>query len=316
MNDMRAALFDSYGPPDVLYVGRVPVPEPRPGQVLVRVHAVSVNGGELHGRAGRLRLVTGRRFPQRTGIDFAGEVAADAAGFRTGAPVWGALSRTFGAAAEFVAVDADRLAPAPAGTDLIEAAALPAVGTTAITALRDKARLRPGERLLVRGAGGGAGSAVVQLGHSMGAHVTALASAKTCEFVRGLGADEAFDYATTRPADLGRRFDVVLDTVGTDLPAWRGLLAPGGRMVGITFDTRHVLTSLASVAASAVHGRGRIRFFSGNPRRELLADLARRTTSGAIRPVVHEVFPLERIADAHRALETGGVRGKIVVAVR
>jgi NADPH:quinone reductase-like Zn-dependent oxidoreductase len=285
---------------------------------LIRVRATSVNGGELAGRAGRVRLVTAfvdRGFPKRTGIDFAGDVVAVGAGvtqFRIGDPVWGVLARTFGSAAEFVAVPADRLAPAPAGLDLVQAAALPAVGTTAITALRDKARLKEGDRLLVRGGAGGVGSVAVQLGRAYGAHVTALAGARHLDFVRDLGAHEAFDYATSAPGDLGR-FDVVLDTVGAGMADYRRLVAPGGRMVSIAFDSSRILRSLGYVAASTAFGSRRVRFFSGNPGHDLLAELTRLTESGVIRPVVDRSYPLAEIGQAHRALEAGGIRGKLVV---
>lgn len=307
---MRAALYDRYGPPEVLYEGVVPEPVVKPGQVLVRVHGASVNGGELLLRSGGLRPLSGSRFPKRIGIDFAGEVVSGP-GFEPGAHVWGGLPRgTFGSAAEYVAVHPRRIARSPAGLDLVRAAALPGVGATAIIALRDEARLRAGERLLVRGASGGAGSAAVQLGKAYGAHVTALASARNLDFVRSLGADEAIDY-TADPAGLGR-FDVVLDTYGGNARPYRRLLAPGGRMVGIAFRT---VGDIAYLAASVVFGSRRVRFFSGNPGRELLSDLTALVERGAIRPVVEVVYPLDRIAEAHRALETGGVRGKHVVRV-
>ncbi|MFC8126333.1 NAD(P)-dependent alcohol dehydrogenase [Streptomyces sp. NPDC057302] len=320
---MRAALYDGYGSPEVLYEGALPKPVPGPGEVLVRVHAASVNGGELIGRAGKVRLVTGlagRGWPKRTGVDFAGEVAALGSpmpGLSTGDRVWGAMARSqgFGSAAEFVVVRPRQLALAPAGLDLVQAAALPGVGTTVITALRDKARLAAGERLLVRGGSGGVGSVAVQLGRAYGAHVTALAGARNLDFVRDLGADEAFDYATTGAADLGP-FDVVLDTVGTDVGAYRRLLSPGGRMVSVTFDSRRMAASLSYIVASTVFGRRRVRFFSGNPGHQLFAELTRLTQSGAVRPVVDTVYPLADIAGAHRALEAGSIRGKLVVDVR
>ncbi|MFJ5227797.1 NAD(P)-dependent alcohol dehydrogenase [Streptomyces sp. NPDC088400] len=318
MNEMRAALYDSYGPPEVLYVGKVPVPVPQQDEVLVRVHAVSVNGGERHVRAGRVRLMSGRRFPQLTGVDFAGEVAAVGAavtGPREGDRVWGLLPRgRFGSAAEYVAVHPRRISLAPAGLTLAEAVSLPATGTTVITALRDKAGLRPGERLLVRGASGGVGSAAVQFGKALGAHVTALAGPKNLDFIRDLGADEALSYSTVHPSDLGA-FDVILDTVGTRHSAYRKLLAPGGRMVAIAFDTENILSSLSYILASTLHGPRRVRFFSGNPRHKLLAELTRYVETGAIRPAVDTVHPLADIAAAHRALEAGGVRGKHVIQI-
>ncbi|MBU3864210.1 NAD(P)-dependent alcohol dehydrogenase [Streptomyces sp. 4503] len=318
MSEMRAARYDRYGPPEVLYEGTRPKPVAGPREVLVRVHATSVNGGELLGRAGKLKLVTGRKFPQGTGIDITGEIAevgSSVSHLAVGDRVWGATPRgTFGAAAEYVAVRPRQLSVAPEGVDLIRAAALPGVGTTAITALRDKIGLRSGERLLVRGAAGGVGSVAVQLGHALGAHVTGLAGAKALDLVRELGADEAHDYRTTGPTALGP-FDAVLDTVGTGLGAYRELLSPGGRMVSIAFDADRPLSWLGFILLSTVHGSRRVRAFSGNPTHELFADLAAYVEKGAIRPVIDTVHPLSGVAEAHRAMEAGGVRGKHVIQV-
>jgi NADPH:quinone reductase-like Zn-dependent oxidoreductase len=318
MNEMRAALYDRYGPPEVLYEGRVLKPVPGPGEVLVRVHATSVNGGEQLGRMGKFRVVTGlldRGFPKRVGIDFAGEIVeTSVTTYRPGDRVWGALPRRFGSAAEYVAVAATQIAAAPADVDLVQAAALPAVGTTAITALRDKARLRQGERLLVRGASGGVGSVAVQLGHAYGAHVTALANKTHHEAVLALGADEVFDYRTTHPRDLPK-FDVVLDTVGTDLRAYRNLLTPAGRMVAVALDINHITRSISYLLAAKSLSPRRVHFFSGNPTTALFADLTHLTDSGAINPVVDKVFPLADIAKAHETLETTSVKGKLVIQI-
>lgn len=186
------------------------------------------------------------------------------------------------------------------------------MGTTSLTALRDKAGLRAGERLLVRGASGGVGSVAVQLGKALGAHVTGLASAKNLDFVRELGADEALDHRATPLADLNR-YDVILDTVGTEHRALQRRLTAGGRLVSIAFDIDRPVRSISCILGSAVQGRRRVRFFSGNPKHDLLAELTAYVERGDLRPVVDTIRPLAEIAAAHRALEAGGVRGKHVI---
>ena len=282
----------------------------------MRVRTVSVNGGELSARAGRIRLVTGNRFPQGMGVDFAGEIAdpGTTSQFSVGDRVWGVPGRRLGTAAEYVTMPVRKLARIPAELSYAEAVSLMSGGVTAGIALDGKARLRPGERLLVRGGSGGVGSVAVQVGKVMGAHVTALAGGSNLDFVRELGADEVFDDRTTRLEDLGR-FDVVLDTVGTRHRRLRGMLRPGGRMVAIVFDLDHRARSLGYIAASVIFGSRRVRFFSAVPGRSELDDLARLVEAGRVRPVIDTVHTLDEIADAHRALEAGGVRGKHVIQI-
>lgn len=317
MAEMRAAVFDRYGPPEVLHIANVPTPSPKPGEVLVRVLATSVNGGEVQGRAGRLSVVLGRTFPMRTGIDLVGEVVevgADIHDVLVGQTVWAISETPPGTVAEFFAVRRVRLSVAPSTLAAIEAVTIPAGATTAITALRDKIAIRPGERLLVRGATGGVGSFAVQVGKLYGAHVTALVRAESLERARELGADEVIDYRSTALRALGR-FDAILDTAGSDFRAQRKLLNPGGRMVTITIDMNRRLASLAYVLVSRVHGSRRVRIFRGDPNPELLSEVASLADRGVLRPIVAQVFPLDRIADAHRSLEAGGVIGKHVIEI-
>ena len=313
MTDMRAVLYDRYGPPEVLRVARLPIPRPERDQVLVRVLATTVNGGELFGRAGRVPMFLGRQFPKRLGLEFVGDIVdigSAVTDLGQGQRVWGTMPEpVFGAAAEYVAVAAARVVSAPANLTPVEAVTLIVGGTTAITALRDHARLQPGERMLIRGASGGVGSVAVQLGSLFGGRITALAGRGSFDFVRDLGADEVIDYRNTRPEDLGR-FDVVLDvTTGGEQWRYRRLLAEGGRMVAIGLDADHLIRSFGYLAVSAVHGSRRVRFFRGNPDRALLSELARYAEIGAVRPVVDRVFGLDRITEAHRVLEAGGVHG-------
>lgn len=316
---MRAVQYDRYGPPEVLRVDEVPVPSPGPGEVLVEVYAASVDAGEIAFRAGRLRWMTRAGFPRRVGGDFAGRVVEAGAGvsaWRTGDAVWGLMPHlAFGSIAEYVAVPERRLSRAPKNLSLLDAAALPVSGTTALTGLTDKAQLAPGERLLVRGAAGGVGSVAVQLGKALGAHVTALAGARNVDWVVELGADVALDYRTTRPEDLGR-FDVIVDVVGTDLGAYQARLARRGRLIALAFDPDHIVTSMLGTGLRAAARPRRVKLFSNDPSADRIAELARSVEAGDVRPVTDTVFPLADIAEAHRRLERGGVRGKFVIEVR
>ncbi|MBY0688024.1 NAD(P)-dependent alcohol dehydrogenase [Microbacterium marinilacus] len=316
---MQAALFDRYGPAEVLRLRDLPVPTPQPDEVLVRVAASSVNGGEVAARRGALRLLTGRKFPKRTGIDFAGTVAAAGPGVDDtllDADVWGVLDErgATGSHSGYVTTTADRIVVAPRNLAPADAVSLLAGGTTGLRGLRDIADLRPGERLLVRGAAGGVGSVAVQIGKMLGAHVTGLASPRTSDFVTGLGADEVIDYRT--PLSSLGKYDVVFDTRGTEHARLRRLLGRGGRLVTIAFDIDRPFASLGYIALSTLHGSTRVRLFFGTPRTELLKELTTLAEEGSLRPVVDEVYPLERIAEAHTRFERGGVAGKIVLTDR
>ena len=313
---MRAAAFDRYGGPEVLHLRHVAVPVPKPHEVLVRVTAATVNGGELHGRAGRVRLLTGRHFPQGTGIDFVGEIVTlgqKVTAWQPGDHVWGVvgLRRGPGTAAEYVTVPAASVHRAPRTLRPVEAVSLLTGGGTALYGLRDRARVRPGERLLIRGAAGGVGSVAVQIGARLGAHVTALAHPRATDFLHSLGAEEVVDYHTEL-SSLGR-YDVVFDTRGTRLREARSLLEKHGRMVTIAFDLDHPVSSLGYLLASNVHGGRRVQFFFGDLKPTLFDEVAGLADRGDIRPVVDTVYPLERISDAHARLEAGGVHGKLVL---
>ncbi|WP_244876045.1 NAD(P)-dependent alcohol dehydrogenase [Winogradskya consettensis] len=304
---MTAAQFQRYGGPEVLEMASVPRPTAGPGEVLVKIEASAVNRHDAVVRSGTLKIVTGRKFPLGVGLDLAGTDLA------TGAPVWGMVSpksgHVTGSAAEYAVVPADRVAPMPSTLSWTDAAALVTSGTTALTALRDMTHVRPGERVLIRGAAGTVGMVAVQLAVALGAHVVALAGSRDLDFVAELGAHEVIDYRTVAPADL-EPADVILDTVGADLLAYRRRLKRGGRMVTVNFGSAKAMTA---IAASAVFGEQRVRTFSSYPDTRLLDDLAGFVAAGSVRPVVDTVFPLRRIADAHRALTEPGHRGKLVL---
>ena len=313
---MQAVQFRSFGGPEVLEVVTVPRPAAGPGEVLVQVEASAVNQHDTFLRDGTLKLMTGRKFPMGLGLDFAGvvaEVGPHAGHIAVGTRVWGMVSpkagHVTGSAAQYVAVPADRVAAFPEHLTMAEAASLVTPAESAVHAVRDVAQAKAGDRLLVRGAAGGVGMIVVQLAHALGTHVTALASARDAGFVTECGADEVLDYRTVGPKDIGP-FDVIIDTAGRDLLAFRRRLNRHGRMVTLNFGSA---PAMASIAASTVFGARRIRTFRGYPDRQLLTDIAQYVESGALRPVIDTVYPLARIADAHRALNRPRRPGKLVL---
>lgn len=315
---MLAAEFDAYGPASVLKIRKVPVPTPAPGEALVRVHASSVNPIDAIVRSGLLKWRTGKHFPKRIGIDFAGEVVhagTDPQGLQAGDRVWGVMPLTIeqgmgqGSAAQWVTIATSRLAKSPQALDFVEAAALSSVGAVAIIALIDKAQLQAGERLLVRGGAGGVGSVAIQLGKKLGAHVTALGSGKDLDFLKALGADVVLDYRTNGPASMPA-FDVILDLAGTDLGAYRRRLTAQGRMYCLAVQG---LGALAYFQFSKIYGRQRVHFFSAAPMRATMAALTRYVEQGALRPIIDSVYRLEDIALAHTCVEAGGGRGKRVL---
>ncbi|MGV9678527.1 NAD(P)-dependent alcohol dehydrogenase [Nocardia sp. NPDC003482] len=310
---MRAVEYDRYGGPEVLRIRRVPVPAPGSRQVLVRVHAASVNPADIKIRAGNLKPLSRWRFPKRTGLDFAGEVTAlggEVTDILVGQRVWGFVSDPtgrVGSLADYLAVDADIVSPVPAGLTLTDAAALPSVGVAALCALRDRLRVRPGHRVLIVGASGGVGSTATQLATAMGARVTAVASTANHDLCRALGATATVDYSD--PAPLRGPFDSVLDCHGTRLGVYRRLLVSHGRMLSL------VPTALGAAAVSLFTPGPRIRLMAARPRRADLAALAGYIDTGALRPVVAATYPLDDIRTAHRDLHTGHARGKTVIVL-
>jgi NADPH:quinone reductase-like Zn-dependent oxidoreductase len=314
---MKAAQIFSYGAPDVLRVNDIDRPEPGPGQVLVSVGATSVNGHDALIRSGAMKIISGRRFPIGLGLDFAGVIAATGPGVtgrQVGELVWGLVhpreKHATAGAAEYVVVPAERVGVVPAGLTPVEAAALVVPGTTALAALRGSTHLAAGESVLIRGAAGGVGTAAVQLAHAFGGRVTALARARHAPALRELGADRVLDYGDTTAAEIGP-FDVIIDTVGTDLGAYRRRLTAAGRMVTVGLSG----PVIAAVAASTVYGSRRIRTFSANPLEPQLNELADQAGAGTIRSVVNQVHPLAEIASAHRAFDRGGALGRQVVEI-
>lgn len=321
---MNAVHTPIYGPPSVLELRRVPLPTPGPGEVLVQVQASAVTAGDLRMRSADLgpvmsgigRLFLGLRGPRRPvqGTQFAGVIAALGPGvdrFSVGDAVFGS-SRTAGAWAEYLTVPADgALALRPDAVTAVEAAAVPYGAGSAWTFLHDLAGVRAGERVLILGGAGGVGRFAIQVARHLGAHVTAVGSARSQDLMRRLGAHETLDYRRSDFTALGARWDVVFDTAdASSFPHSRPVLTGDGRYV--------TLYASLSVAAWMLWTRWRrgpralVGVATGH--RELTGRLADLLASGAIRPVVAVALPLARIADAHRLAEEGR-DGAVVVRV-
>lgn len=304
---MHAVEYDRYGPSEVLNLREVPDAQLRPGTVLVRVTAVSVNPKDTFVRKGRFRLQAGRSFPKRTGYDASGIVAASgAAAFATGDRVFGMLNGwSGGAAAELVAWPADELAAAPRTIPLIEAAAVPLAASTALQALRDHLAVKAGQSILINGASGGVGSFAVQIARTMGARVTAICGADRLEHVAALGADAAHDYACGLPSG---RFDGIFDVFGN---LQRGevqrLSASGGRFV-TTVPSRANLR-----AALAIWRRPRTRIVNVKARSSDLALLAGLIDAGKVRVNIDRCFSAADAAAAHRHVEGKHTKGKVLL---
>jgi NADPH:quinone reductase-like Zn-dependent oxidoreductase len=306
--EMRAVRFHDYGPPSTLVVDLVPRPEPKAGEVLIRVHAAGVNAIDWKFRAGYLKQYMPLELPHTPGLDVAGTVVAvgdGVDGFAEGDEVFGRGAGTY---AEYAIAPVANLAQKPAALSFDQAATLPIGGVTAWVGLFDVAHLEAGQRVLVQGGGGGVGSVALQLAHWKGAYVIATASSGNAEHVRTLGADEVIDYGAAQFEEVVHDVDVVLETVGGEITerSW-GVLKPGGIMVVVAGMADTEKAESLGVRTSGVR--------PPEVTTPILDELAQLAVSGALVPQVGPVFSLADAAEAHATSETGHGRGRIVLQV-
>ena len=319
---VRAAVIDRYGPPEVLRIEEVEPPVPAPDEVLVRVHAATVNRNDCHWRRGSpffQRAFSGWRRPKHRilGDEFAGtitEAGSDVTRFAVGDEVFGVrayLSDGFGAQAEVLtARETSAMAHKPANVTF-EAAAAACDGALSALGFLRKAGVGPGSRVLVYGASGSIGSAAVQLVRHMGAEVTAFAGERNLDLVRSLGATEVVDYRERDPAAAGRRYDVIFDAVGKlSFPRMRRVLTSRG-----AFGSSGGLLNFAMIPLTA-RSRGRRVVFAApafsQPNVVFLAELME---SEAFKPVIDRVYPLDEVVEANRYVESERKVGNVVLAV-
>ncbi|MCU0687966.1 MAG: NAD(P)-dependent alcohol dehydrogenase [Polyangiaceae bacterium] len=311
--EMWAVRFDAFGGPEVLRLARVPRPAPGRGEVRVRVQAASLNPIDWKIRRGQMRLMSGSKFPMSAGGDFTGVVDAVGPGpspWRVGDEVFGlAASMRGGALAEVIVVPSNNLARRSPSVPLEQAAGA-VTALASLQALRDVARVAPGQHVLINGCAGGMGLAALQLAKAMGARVTGTCSARGLALARELGADEALDYRAVDVIDRGGSYDVVLD-LATNLGFQRArrVLSPRGTYI----DPAPTPARLLGQAIANVFRRQKYRALLSSPRAADLANLAAEMGSGRLRTHVDAVFNLRDIEAAYRRAEAGAVLGKVIV---
>lgn len=313
---MKAAIYERYGPPDVIEIRDIDEPAAGPGQVKVRVMAAAVNPKDALTRSGRFRRMAGPSFPKLLGYDFAGTVAALGPGVGRlvgGDAVFGMKNGwAGGACAEYVVVAAGELAKKPEQMSFVEAAAIPLAGLTALQAMRDLAGVTTGNRVCIHGASGGVGTLAVQIAKALGAEVTALCGEASAELVKDLGADIVLDYRQAPPPRIGQRFDCFFDVFGNQsFLAVKHLLLRRGVYVTTVPSRRNILAHLATLLSL---GR-RSRLVIVKSRAQDLEVLAAWVRERRLRAVIAEVLPLAEIRRAHELIQTKSTHGKIVITL-
>jgi NADPH:quinone reductase-like Zn-dependent oxidoreductase len=323
---MKAAVRDRYGSPEVIEIREIEKPTPSDEEVLVRVHAVSVNPADWYGVTGRPfvgRVQMGLLKPKERalGVDYAGTVEAvgrNVTLFRAGDAVFGGRN---GAFAEYLCARADRaVVKKPANVTFEEAAAVPIAAITALQGLRDKGNLQPGQKVLINGASGGVGTFAVQIAKALGADVTGVCSTRNVELVRSLGADHVIDYTREDFTRSDQRYHLMLDIAGSrSWSEYRRVLDPQATLVivGAPKGNRLIgpLSRIVKLRLAAVRGSQKVVFFIAKfnkPDMEVLRELLE---TGKVKPVIDRRYELSEIADAFRYLGEGHCRAKVVITV-
>jgi alcohol dehydrogenase len=330
---MRALVLERYGGPAAAQLREVAQPTPRPGEVLLRVHAAGLNPVDYKIRSGQLRVVTRYPLPIVLGCELAGTVEACGFGatrFAAGERVFARVDkRTLGAFAEFVCVHQNLVARMPAALDFDAAAGIPLAGLTALQCLRDLLQVAPDQRIFIPGGAGGVGVFALQLAREFGATVATTASPRGEALVRRLGATVVIDYTRQRFETLLRDYDGALDLVGGDtLTRAFSVVRRGALVVSIAgvpepqtardMGRGRGLAALFWLASLGLRLRARrhgvrYRYLFMHPSGVELAFLAELVDAGRLAPVVDQVFPFEQIGAAFAHLEAGHAKGKVVV---
>ena len=321
---MKAIVYTEYGSPEVLRLEEIKKPVPKDGEVLVKVHAASVNSWDwdlVRGKPYLYRLIFGILKPKIRiiGADIAGEV--EAAGqtvtqFKPGDHVFGDLSGgNWGGFAEYVCAREDELVLKPASMSFEQAAAIPQAGVLALTGLRDKKQIQPGQKVLINGAGGGVGTFAIQMAKSFGAEVTGVDHTSKLDLMRSLGAVRVIDYTKEDFTQAGERYDLVLDvTAHRSMFAYSRVLNPTGTYVMIGGSVPRIFELLFIAPWIALTTKKRMGILAHKQNKDM-AFLIELFETGKIQPVIDRRYTLEEIPEAIRYLGEGHARGKLVITM-
>ena len=327
-NPIKAIVYRDYGVAN-LKLADIEKPTPTDDQILVRVHAASINPYDWHFIEGTPYVMramgVGLRKPKniRVGTDFAGTVEAagkNVTQYKTGDEVFGGSAGAFG---QYLCRRATgSVAPKPAGLSFEQAAAINIAGITALQAVRDQAKVQAGQKVLINGASGGVGTFAVQIAKSYGADVTAVCSGRNTELVQSLGADHVIDYTKEDFTKGEQRYDVVIDNVANhSLSQCRRVLTDNGIYVmigGGGASEQGFLGAVGNVFKTGIYSRfvkQKMGFMMANPSTSDLSLLAGMVESGKLKPVIDRTYKLEQVPEAVRYVEEGHARGKVVITV-
>jgi NADPH:quinone reductase-like Zn-dependent oxidoreductase len=333
---MRAYVLTRYGGPEGSQLMDVAAPVPGPRDLLVAVRAAGLNPVDFKFRQGKLRAILRPKLPFVLGNELAGEVIAvgrDVNRFRAGDRVFTRVAKDrAGAFAEQACVDVDDAAPMPRDLDFTAAAAVPLAALTALQALRDELKVKPGQNVFISGGAGGVGTFAIQIAKWLGAHVTTTASKRGETLVRSLGCDEVIDYTAQDISKTAARFDAGFDLIGgKTLEQMFEIMKPGTKVVSVAgvpepqmaiedLGGRRVLAALLWIISYGIRSRARragisYRYLFMHPSGSELAELAELIEQGKLKVIVDKTYPFANIPEALAYVESGRAKGKVVVTM-
>ena len=322
---MKAVVYEKYGPPDVLHLEEVERPAPKEDEVLIKVHAASINDwdwGNLRGKPFVNRMMLGLMRPKKInilGCDVAGRVEAVGSKvrqFKAGDEVFGDLCNCgFGSFAEYVCAREDALTLKPVSMTFEEAAAIPQAGMLALHGIRNKGNIQAGQKVLINGAGGGAGSFSIQIAKAFGAHVTGVDKEVKLEMMRSIGADEVIDYRAEDFTRRGERYDLILDQMGYHpFLDYKGALKPDGTLLLVGGSSALIFKTFLLGPLVSMTGDKKMGILMHKPNKDMDV-LIELFEAGKIAPVIDKRYPLSETPEAFRYFGSGEVKGKLVITM-